>query len=201
MDRCNELCTKETTGYCALCAALAERERFIAWWMKGGVLRAGMRAVQPSHARAIEAHKAVLWRTIAALWHQGQWAVLDEVMAPTVVSHTSHTGEEGGRAVHGLDGIREVVAAWRRAFPDLHVTLDDCLVDGDTVIARWTCRGTHQGVFRGLAPTGQRVTFTGMTIARLAQGKIVEQWIEEDGVHLYQQLGLLRVPSQISACR
>ncbi len=105
MDRCNELCTKEATGYCALCAALADRERFIAWWMKGGVLRAGMRAVQPSHARAIEAHKAVLWRTIAALWHQGQWAVLDEVMAPTVVSHTSHTGEDGGRAVHGLDGI------------------------------------------------------------------------------------------------
>ena len=138
MDRCNELCTKEATGYCALCAALADRERFIAWWMKGGVLRAGMRAMQPSRSRAVEAHKAVMWRAIAALWHQGQWAVLDEVMAPTVVSHTSHTGEDGGRAVHGLDGAREVVAAWRRAFPDLQVTLDDCMVEGDTVVARWT---------------------------------------------------------------
>ena len=64
-------------------------------------------------------------------------------------------------------------------------------MDGDKVVARWTCCGTHQGVFRGQAPTGKRVTFTGMTISRLAQGKIVEQWTEEDGVSLYQQLGLL----------
>jgi len=191
MDRCNELCTKETTGQCALCAALAERDRFIGWWMKGGVLREGVRAMQPSRSRVVEAHKAVVWRAIVALWHQGQFAALDEVMAPTLVYHTSHTGEDGGREVHGLDGVRRVVATWRSAFPDLHFTLEDLLVDGDKVVARWTCRGTHQGVFRGSAPTGKRVTFTGMTISRLAQGKIVEQWTEEDGVSLYQQLGIL----------
>lgn len=191
MDRCNELCTKETTGQCVLCAALVERDRFIAWWLKGGILREGARAMQPSRARALESHKAVVWRAIVTLWHQGQFTVLDEVMAPTLVYHTSHTGDNGSREVRGLDGVRRVVSAWRSAFPDLHFTLEDLLVDGDKVVARWTFRGTHQGVFKGQAPTGKRVTFTGMTISRLAQGKIVEQWTEEDGVSLYQQLGLL----------
>lgn len=71
------------------------------------------------------------------------------------------------------------------------VSSEDLLVEGDKVVARWTCRGTHQGVFRGMAPTGKRVTFTGMTLYRMAQGKIVEQWTEEDGVSLCQQLGFL----------
>jgi predicted ester cyclase len=191
MDRCNELCTKETTGQCTLCAALAERDRFIGWWLKGGVLREGAHAMQPGRARAIEAHKAVVWRAIVAIWHQGQYTVLDEVMAPTLVYHSSYPWEDGSREVHGLDGVKRVVAAWRSAFPDLHFTFEDLLVDGDKVVARWTCHGTHQGVFRGTAPTGKRVTFTGITISRLARGKIVEQWTEEDGVSLYQQLGIL----------
>ena len=87
---------------------------------------------------------------------------------------------------------RRTVTAWRSAFPDLRFTLEDLLVEGDKVVARWTCRGTHHGVFRGMAPTGKRVTFTGMTLSRMAQGKIVEQWTVEDGVSLYQQLGILR---------
>jgi predicted ester cyclase len=159
--------------------------------MKGGVLREGVRAMQPGRARAIEANKAAVWRAIVTLWHQGQFTALDEVMAPTLVYHTSHTGGNGRREVHGLDGVRRVVSVWRSAFPDLHFTLEDLLADGDTVVARWTCRGTHQGEFRGHASTGKHVTFTGITISRLAQGKIVEQWTEEDGVSLYQQLGLL----------
>jgi len=189
MDRCNELCTKETTGQCALCDALAERDRFIWWWVKGGFLREGWHAMQPSVSRAAEAHKAVVWRYIAAIWHQGQLEILEEVIAPTFVYHTNHTVGDGGHEVHGPDGVSRVVAAWRSAFPDLRFTLEDLLVEGDQVVARWTCRGTHQGVFRGMAPTGKRVTFTGMTLYRMAQGKIVEQWTEEDGVSLCQQLG------------
>jgi steroid delta-isomerase-like uncharacterized protein len=192
MDRCNELCTKETTGQCTLCEALAERDRFIRLWMKGGFLREGLRAMQHGFSRVAEEHKAVVWRSIAAIWHQGQFEAIEEVMAPTYVYHTSHTAGDGGHEAHGPDGVRHVVTAWRSAFPDLRFTLEDLLVEGDKVVARWTCHGTHHGVFRGLAPTGKRVTFTGMTLYRMAQGKIVEQWTVEDGVSLYQQLGLLR---------
>lgn len=191
MDRCNELCTKETTGQCAVCDALAERDRFIQWWMQGGFLRTGLRAMRPGVARRAEEHKAVVWRAIAAIWHQGHPEALEEVIAPTYVHHTSSTIEDGRDAVYGPDGVRHMVAAWRSAFPDLQFTLDDLLVEGDKVVARWTCRGTHHGVFRGMAPTGTRVTFTGMTLSRIAQGHIVEQWTVEDGVSLYHQLGIL----------
>jgi steroid delta-isomerase-like uncharacterized protein len=192
MDRCNELCTKEATGQCALCEALAERERFIRWWMKGGFLREGWRAMQPSTARRAEAHKTLVRRYIAAVWHQGQPESLEELLAPTFVQHLSHTAADGGHEIQGPDGARREVAAWRSAFPDLHFTLEDLLVEGDRVVARWTCSGTHRGMFRELAPTGKRVTFTGMTLYRLAEGKIAEQWTVEDGIGLYQQLGLLR---------
>src|SRR5215510_2930502 len=61
MDRCNELCTKEATGQCALCEALAERDRFIRLWLKGGFLREGLRAMQRGFSREAEEHKAVIW--------------------------------------------------------------------------------------------------------------------------------------------
>ena len=191
MDRCNELCTKETTGQCALCEALAERERFIWLWLKGGFLREGLHAMQHGLSREAEARKAVVWRFIAAIWHQGRFELLDDLIAPTYIHHTSRTAADDGHEVRGPDGVRREVTAWRSAFPDLRFTLDDLLVEGDKVMARWTCRGTHHGVFRGIAPTGKSVTFTGMTLYRITQGKIVEQWTVEDGVSLYYQLGLL----------
>ena len=105
MDRCNELCTKETTGQCTLCEALAERDRFIRLWMKGGFLREGLRAMQHGFSRVAEEHKAVVWRSIAAIWHQGQFEAIEEVMAPTYVHHTSHTAGDGGHEAHGPDGV------------------------------------------------------------------------------------------------
>ena len=140
MDRCNDLCTRETTGQCALCEALAERERFVRLWLKGGFLRDGLRAMQRGFSREPEAHKAMVWRSIAAIWHQGQFEAIEEVMAPTYVHHTSHTAADGGHEVHGPDGVRHTVTAWRSAFPDLHFTLEDLVVEGDKIVARWTCQ-------------------------------------------------------------
>ena len=88
-------------------------------------------------------------------------------------------------------GPRQAIAVFRAAFPDVHFTIEDTLVDRDMVVIRWTVRGTHHGEFLGVAPTGKQVTFTGINIYRIANGQIVERWAEEDGVHLYQQLGIL----------
>lgn len=192
MDRCNDFCTRETIGQCALCEALAERERFVRLWLKGGFLGEGLRAMQRGFSREPEAHKAMVWRAIAAIWHQGQSEAIEEVIAPDYVHHISHTAADGSYEVYGPDGVRHLVATWRSAFPDLRFTLEDLVVDGDKIVARWTCHGTHHGVFRGLAPTGKQITFAGMTLYRMARGKIVEQWTVEDGVSLYQQLGLLK---------
>jgi predicted ester cyclase len=75
-----------------------------------------------------------------------------------------------------------------RRFPTVHFSNNDLLVDGDKVVARWTCTGTHRGPFVGLAPTGKRVTFIGINIFRLRDGKIVERWAIEDVLSLMQQL-------------
>jgi steroid delta-isomerase-like uncharacterized protein len=137
-----------------------------------------------------EALKAVVWRLLEEIWHQGNLQVIDEIIAPNYVRHTSHF-REGGRDVHGPEGVRQSVAALRAAFPDVHFTVEDMLVAEDKVIVRWTCRGTHRGTFLGLAPTEKAVTFTGINIYRIANGQIVERWANEDGISLYQQLGIL----------
>jgi len=104
------------------------------------------------------------------------------------VRHTNPGGSEGGRDVVGIEDTRRSVAAFRAAFPDIHFANDDILADGDKVVARWTCTGTHRGPFRGIAPTGKHISFIGINIFRLRDGKIVERWAVEDVVSLMQQL-------------
>ena len=134
--------------------------------------------------------KAVVRRFGEEIWHKGRLDAIEEFIAPNYVRHTSHY-REGGHDVHGPEGARQSIAAFRAAFPDVHFTEDDILVDGDKVVVRWTFRGTHRGAFLGVAPTGKQVTFTGINIYRIANGKIVERWANEDAISLYQQLGLL----------
>jgi steroid delta-isomerase-like uncharacterized protein len=77
----------------------------------------------------------------------------------------------------------------RTSFPDLTITIEDLIAEGDKVVTRLTARGTHQGTFRGIAPTGRVVSWTGIRIFRIAEGKIVEHWANWDDLSLLQQLG------------
>ena len=137
-----------------------------------------------------EEPKAIVRRFGEEIWHKGNLDAIEEFIAPDYVRHTSHY-REGGREVQGPEGARQSIAALRAAFPDVHFTEDDILVDGDKVVTRWTFHGTHRGPFLGVAPTGKHVTFSGINIYRIACGKIVERWASEDAISLYQQLGLL----------
>ena len=92
------------------------------------------------------------------------------------------TGLEGAKAAH-----RMMLAG----FPDYQTVIDDMFAEGDQVAARITISGTNTGNFMGMPATGKHVSFTGIYIARIANGKIVEHWGEEDGVSLLQQLGVL----------
>ena len=84
------------------------------------------------------------------------------------------------------------------AFPDLHFTVEDLIAEGDKVVARLTVRGTQQGAFMGIPPTGKHVTVTGIDINRLAGGKSVEHWLNMDTLGLLQQLGVIPAPGQAS---
>jgi steroid delta-isomerase-like uncharacterized protein len=80
------------------------------------------------------------------------------------------------------------------AFPDLKRPVEDLVAEGDKVVARWSSVGTHEGDFMGIPPTGKTVTTTGITIFRLEDGKIVEEWSESDMVGMLQQVGALPMP-------
>ena len=79
--------------------------------------------------------------------------------------------------VHGPEGIKLYVTAYRSAFPDLRVTVEDQLAEEDRVVTRWTLRGTHQGEFLGLTPTGDEVTVSGIEFDRMVGGRIDEAWV------------------------
>ena len=136
-----------------------------------------------------EEMKTVVVHFTEEIWHKGNLGALDRFIAPDYVRHTSYF-RDSGRDVVGLEPTRKSIAAMRAVFPDIHFDLHDLLVDGDKVVARWTCTGTQRGEFRGVAPTGKHVAFTGINIYPLRDGKIIERWAEEDGLSLLQQLGV-----------
>src|SRR5579859_965872 len=101
-------------------------------------------------------NKALLRRYIEEAFNQGNLAVIDAASTPQSVTHVP-----GAPDVTGIAGAKQFVTQYRAAFPDLHLTIDDEVADGDTVVQRWTSRGTHRGAFQGLAPTGKQVTVAG----------------------------------------
>jgi steroid delta-isomerase-like uncharacterized protein len=109
---------------------------------------------------------------------------VDEYFAPEFVAHGPHPG-----ITPDLAGTRQWTAAIIRAAPDYYVHVDDQFAVDDKVVTRWTARGTHQGEFQGIPPTGRQITVTGITVSRYAGGKIVESWFEWDTLDLMRQLG------------
>ena len=112
--------------------------------------------------------------------------VIDEVVDPDVLFHApAPTGATGAQA------LREVWTVLLRAFPDLHVAVEDVIAEGDKVVARNTVTGTHQGEYRGVPATGRPVTYNEIFIVRLAGGRIAEVWGVVDVFAQLRQLGLI----------
>ena len=93
-----------------------------------------------------------------------------------------------------VEGHKQYSAAMYAAFPDLNRPIDDLVAEGDKVVARWRAEGTHKGPFMGSPPTGKFVSTTGITIFRLKDGKIVEEWGQSDTIGLLQQVGAMPGP-------
>jgi len=93
-------------------------------------------------------------------------------------------------------GYKEAVATIRSAFPDLHLSLEDILCEGDKVALHYTIQGTHRGQFLGIPPAGKPFSVTGMINARIAEGKVVERWANVDILGLMKQLGVVTSPMQ-----
>jgi steroid delta-isomerase-like uncharacterized protein len=131
-------------------------------------------------------NKKVVHRFFEEVWNQGRVDLIKERVAADYVGHALSE-------IRGPTGTRQFVAALRTAFPDTHYTIDDELADGDRVVHRWTMRGTHEGPFRGIPATGKEVALTGISIYRVADGKLVEGWTSADMLALLHQLGVRAV--------
>jgi len=138
-----------------------------------------------------EENKALARRLIEEIWNQKHVEVAREIVATTYVFHTP--GIPPGLPP-GLEGFQHFASAFLTAFPDVHTSIEDQIAEGNTVVTRWTSRGTNSGSLFGMPPTGKSAAITGISIDRVASGKIVESWDELDQLGMLQQLGVIPTP-------
>ena len=131
----------------------------------------------------LEANKAVARRLFEVALNQDNWDVYNEIHSKDFVAHA-------GKRSEGLAGDLQDAKGWRQAFPDGQYTVDQVIAEGDRVVVQFTGRGTNTGTGNGLPATGKRIEVTGVTIFRIANGKIVEEWTEYNMLGLLRQLGL-----------
>jgi steroid delta-isomerase-like uncharacterized protein len=132
---------------------------------------------------------ALVRRFIDRYLNTGDESVLGEFLTPECRLYCN--GKCEARTIAGYD---DLVSKFRAAFPDLHHTLDEILSTEDAVAYRWTNRGTHDGEFEGVPPTGKRIEFTGTTIFRIRDRRIAEERTSVDLLALMAQLGVIPVP-------
>jgi predicted ester cyclase len=140
-----------------------------------------------------EDNKADLRQFYEEVINKKNVTVIDKFIDPNQVDHAAPPGTPGG-----LKGATQTIGMYLTAFPDLHFTVEDMIAEGDKLVARLSVRGTQQGAFMGIPPTGKQGSITAIDINRMAGGKSVEHWIEMDTLGLLQQLGVMPAPGQTS---
>ena len=132
-----------------------------------------------------DTNKEIVRRVAVEPW-EGNLGVIDELIASDYVVHDPAQPE-----ARGPEGVKEFVRTYLTGFPDGRITVDDQLAEGDLVATRWTGRGTQNGELMGIPPTGKQVTVSGLTISRVKDGKIVEEWSNWDTLGMLRQLGVV----------
>jgi predicted ester cyclase len=135
-------------------------------------------------------NKAVIRRGFEEGINQRNPQVYDDVIAPTYVNH------DFPAPTPGIDGFKQVISLFLTAFPDMQVSIEDALAEGDKVATRGVLRGTHHGAFLGIPPTGKPVAVKYIDIWRVENGTGVENWVQMDLLGLLQQLGAIPTPDQ-----
>jgi steroid delta-isomerase-like uncharacterized protein len=162
------------------------------WQRVQGLTRRVLRKDTEEASVPAEESKAVARRWFEDLFNAGNLEVADEIIAADHVNHDPTLPD----IPPGPEGQKQVVNLYVGAFTNAHISIEDQLAEGDRVATRWTGSGTHQGEFMGVAPTGNQVTVTGITINRVSGGKIAESWTNYDALGMMQQIGAVPEPGQ-----
>lgn len=143
-------------------------------------------------AGSTEANKQLVRREVTEAWNEGNLDVVDELFAADCVDHVPLLPEE----IRGREGHKQMIQAFRATFPDLEMSIDELVAEGDTVAFRFSLRGTHDGDFMGIEATGNAVELTGSVFARVDDGRIAEAWAQYDALGLLRQLELDAPPEE-----
>ena len=138
-----------------------------------------------------EINKQLVRRLIEETVNKGNFGVVDELVSTDYLYREPTAGEKRGRA-----GYKELIAMYRNAFPDLKLTIDEQIAEGNTVVTRWTAQGTHRGELFGTAPTGKQVRVQGIIVSRISNGKLTEDNEVYDAFGMLRQIGV--VPAGIA---
>ncbi|MBH8556133.1 ester cyclase [Nostocaceae cyanobacterium CENA357] len=134
---------------------------------------------------SLNTNKTVIRNWYEKAWNERNIALADELIDANFVAH-DYPGQPTGVAA-----AKNLVNQYLTAFPDIHFTIEDIIAEEDKVMARWTARGTHKGDLMGAAPTNKQMIVKGVTISRIANGKIVEFWDNFDQLGMLKQLDLV----------
>lgn len=134
-----------------------------------------------------EQSRAIVRRFFEEVFSQGRLDVIDELFNDDYQDHDPVNEQD----TYGPDGVREEMAQYRAGVSDLRFTIEDQLAEGDRVVTRWVSNGTHDGELLGVAPTGRRIEVHGITIHRVADGRIQEGWWNWDVLGLTRQIGAI----------
>jgi steroid delta-isomerase-like uncharacterized protein len=137
-----------------------------------------------------EQNKALVRRWFAEL-NKGNLAAADDLYAANYVLHDPGVPPD---LPPGPEGVKQFLASFATAFPDMQGTIEDIVAEGDKVVVRFTIRGTQQGAFAGMPPTGKPIAMMGISIMRIVDGKFEEEWEIGDSLGMLQQLGA--IPTQ-----
>ncbi|MDQ2933997.1 MAG: ester cyclase, partial [Chloroflexota bacterium] len=136
--------------------------------------------------------KTQLGRIPLEVFNQGNFGLIDELIAPDFIEHYAQPGVPPTR-----EGFMQVAMALRSAFPDLRYTVEDAIEAGDKVVHRLAASGTMKGDFLGIPATGARATWTEIHIGRVANERLVEHWGLVDQLGMLVQLGIVPAPGQV----
>jgi steroid delta-isomerase-like uncharacterized protein len=131
-------------------------------------------------------NKAIVRSLYEEVWNKRRVELVDELMSPSHAMHDNHLADSGV----GPEAYKRNVALYIKGFPDLRFTVEDMVSEEDKVVVSWTASGTHKGEFRGIPPTGKKISVQGITINHIANGKIMDSDISLDYLGLMQQLGV-----------
>ena len=136
-----------------------------------------------------EESKALVRRWFDEVWNKGRVDAISEMLADDGIVHG--LSEDASQPLRGPSGFLPFHAQFREAFPNIEVSVEDQIAEGEMVATRCSVRGKHAGDSLGFAATGSPVEFTGVAITRIKDGKIVEAWNNFDFMKMYKQLGAI----------